>query len=76
VRVFADRPGTGVAAVMFVMGGGLLIGPLAAGPLTGAAGMEGTFAGAAALFALTALLAPRETVLGVLAPGGVRPPGL
>jgi predicted MFS family arabinose efflux permease len=63
VRVFADRPGTGVAAVMFVMGGGLLVGPLAAGPLAGAAGMEGIFAGAAMLFALTALLAPRETVL-------------
>jgi predicted MFS family arabinose efflux permease len=63
VRVFADRPGTGVAAIMFVMGGGLLIGPLVAAPLTGAAGMEGIFAGAAALFALTALLAPRESVL-------------
>jgi predicted MFS family arabinose efflux permease len=63
VRVFADRPGTGVAAIMFVMGGGLLIGPLVAAPLTGAAGMEGIFAGAAALFALTALLAPREPVL-------------
>ena len=62
VKVFADRPGTGVAAAMFVMGGGLLIGPLAAGPLTGVAGMQWTFAGAAVLFALTALLAPREPV--------------
>ncbi len=62
VKVFADRPGTGVAAAMFVMGGGLLIGPLAAGPLTGVAGIQWTFAGAAVLFALTALLAPREPV--------------
>jgi predicted MFS family arabinose efflux permease len=63
VRVFAGRPGTGVAAVMFILGGGLLIGPLAAGPLTGVAGMEGVFTGAAILLALTALLAPRESVL-------------
>jgi predicted MFS family arabinose efflux permease len=62
VRVFADRPGTGIAAAMFVMGGGQLIGPLAAGPLVGVAGMQQTFAGAAALFALMALLAPREPV--------------
>ena len=62
VRVFAGRPGTGVAAVMFILGGGLLIGPLAAGPLTGVAGMEGVFAGAAIVLALTALLAPREAV--------------
>ena len=62
VRVFAGRPGTGVAAVMFVMGAGLLIGPLAAAPLAGAAGMEGIFAGAATMLALTALLAPRESV--------------
>jgi hypothetical protein len=47
---------------MFVMGGGQLIGPLAAGPLVGVAGMQQTFAGAAALFALMALLAPREPV--------------
>ena len=69
VKVFADRPGTGVAAAMFVMGGGLLIGPLAAGPLTGAAGMQWTFASAAVLFALTALLAPREPVTAA-APAG------
>jgi len=69
VRVFADRPGTGVAAAMFVMGGGLLIGPLAAGPLAGVAGMQAIFAGAAVLFALTALLAPRERVT-VTAPAG------
>jgi hypothetical protein len=62
VRVFADRPGTGVAAVMFIIGGGLLIGPLAAGPLSGVAGMEGVFTGAAILLALIALLAPREPV--------------
>ena len=62
VRVFAERPGTGVAAVMFILGGGLLIGPLAAGPLAAAAGMEGVFAGAAVLLVLTALLAPREPV--------------
>ena len=62
VRVFEGRPGTGVAAVMFILGFGLLIGPLAAGPLAGVAGMEGVFAGAAVLLALTALLAPREPV--------------
>jgi predicted MFS family arabinose efflux permease len=62
VQVFSDRPGTGVAAVMFILGGGLLIGPLAAGPLDAVAGMEGVFTGAAALLALTALLAPREPV--------------
>jgi predicted MFS family arabinose efflux permease len=62
VQVFADRPGTGVAAVMFILGGGLLIGPLAAGPLTDVTGMQAVFAGAAVLLALTALLAPREPV--------------
>ena len=40
VRVFAERPGTGVAAVMLILGGGLLIGPLAAGPLA-AGGRDG-----------------------------------
>jgi predicted MFS family arabinose efflux permease len=70
VRVFADRPGTGVAAVMFILGGGLLIGPLAAGPLTGVAGMQSIFAGAAVLLALTALLAPREPVLVSRTAGG------
>jgi predicted MFS family arabinose efflux permease len=67
VRVFAERPGTGVAAVMFILGGGLLIGPLAAGPLAAAAGMEGVFAGAAVLLVLTALLAPRERVTAAVA---------
>jgi predicted MFS family arabinose efflux permease len=62
VRVFAGRPGTGVAAVMFILGGGLLVGPLAAGPLTGVAGMQAVFAAAAIMLALTALLAPREPV--------------
>jgi predicted MFS family arabinose efflux permease len=62
VRVFASRPGTGVAAVMFILGGGLLIGPLAAGPLADVAGMQGVFLGAAVMLALTALLAPREPV--------------
>jgi predicted MFS family arabinose efflux permease len=62
VRVFADRPGTGIAAVMFILGGGLLVGPLAAGPLAGVAGIQGAFAAAAGVLALTALLAPRESV--------------
>jgi predicted MFS family arabinose efflux permease len=67
VRVFAERPGTGVAAVMFILGGGLLIGPLAAGPLSDVAGMQGVFTGAAVMLALTALLAPREPVTASLA---------
>jgi predicted MFS family arabinose efflux permease len=65
VRVFADRPGTGIAAVMFILGGGLLIGPLAAGLLTGIAGLQGVFTGAAVVLALTALLSPREPVIAV-----------
>jgi predicted MFS family arabinose efflux permease len=70
VRVFASRPGTGIAAVMFILGGGLLLGPLVAGPLAGVAGIEGVFAGAAVMLAFTALLAPREPVIASRTAGG------
>jgi hypothetical protein len=58
------------AVDFLVTGGALLIGPLAAGPLTGVAGMEGVFTGAAVLLALTALLAPRAPVTATAAAVG------
>jgi predicted MFS family arabinose efflux permease len=62
-QVFADRPSTGLAAVMFALGVGLLLGPLLAGLVSGAIAMSGVFLLAAALLGAVSLLAPRETLI-------------
>lgn len=61
-KVFADRPSAGLAAVMFTLGMGLLLGPVAAGVLAGPIGLGGTFAAAAAVVLGAAALLPREAI--------------
>jgi len=55
-RVFASRPATGLAAVMFVLATGLLVGPAVAG----AVGITTAFFAGAAVIAATTLLTPAE----------------
>jgi len=59
-RVFAQRPATGLAAVMFLLALGLLAGPAVAGLMAASFGLPAAFLGGAAVVAATALLAPRE----------------
>jgi predicted MFS family arabinose efflux permease len=59
-RVFADRPATGLAAVMLMLGVGQLIGPPLAGALADGVGLAPAFYLGAVLVAGTALLSPRE----------------
>jgi predicted MFS family arabinose efflux permease len=59
-RVFAERPSAGLAAVMFTLGVGLLVGPPAAGVLADRLGLGAVLLLAAALAAVTGLLTPRE----------------
>jgi predicted MFS family arabinose efflux permease len=59
-RVFAQRPATGLAAVLFMVGIGQVAGPALAGVLADHVGLAAAFFAAGALIALTALLPPRE----------------
>jgi len=59
-RVFAGRPGTGLAAVMFMLATGLLAGPAAAGVAATALGLPAAFLGGAVVVAATVFLLPRE----------------
>ena len=61
--VFASRPSAGLAAVMFMSGAGLLVGPPLAGPLADRFGMTAVLLAGGALLALTGLLAPRERLV-------------
>ena len=54
--MFASRPATGLAAVMFVLASGLLLGPAVAG----AVGVTPAFFAGAAVIAVTTLLTPAE----------------
>ena len=58
--VFADRPSAGLAGIAFLMGIGMLAGPVAGGALAGPLGMDGVFALAAGVIALAGVFAPRE----------------
>ena len=69
-RVFAERPSTGLAALVFCNGAGLLAGPALGGLLAEGAGLVVAFVAAAATVATTALLLPREDLL---APGADAP---
>jgi predicted MFS family arabinose efflux permease len=59
-QVYAGRPATGLAAVMFVLATGLLIGPAAAGVMASELGMPAAFLAGAAVTAAVMLLTPRE----------------
>lgn len=61
-KVFAGRPSAGLAAVMFMLGVGLLPGPAAAGLLAGPIGLGGTFGVAAVVVLGAAALLPREAI--------------
>jgi predicted MFS family arabinose efflux permease len=64
-RVFADRPSAGLAAVMFMLGLGLLIGPLAAGLLADRLGLGAVLLLAAGLAVSVGVLPPRERLMPV-----------
>jgi MFS family permease len=59
-RVFAQRPATGLAAVLFMLGLGQIAGPVLAGVLADQVGLAAAFFGGGALIAVSALLSPRE----------------
>jgi predicted MFS family arabinose efflux permease len=59
-RVFASRPSTGLAAVLFMLGIGQLVGPVLAGALADGVGMAAAFWIGGATIAFVALLPPRE----------------
>jgi predicted MFS family arabinose efflux permease len=62
-RVFAQRPSAGLAAVMFMLGLGLLIGPPAAGLLADRLGLGAVLLLAAGLAAIVGALPPRERLV-------------
>jgi predicted MFS family arabinose efflux permease len=62
-RVFAQRPSAGLAAVMFMIGLGLLTGPPAAGLLADRLGLRTVLLLAAALAAIVGVLPPRERLV-------------
>jgi predicted MFS family arabinose efflux permease len=75
-RVFAQRPATGLAAVLFMVGIGQIIGPVMAGVLADGVGLAAAFLAGAGLIAVAALLPPREELraagaaeLSMTAPG-------
>jgi predicted MFS family arabinose efflux permease len=61
--LFADRPSLGVAAAMTASGTGLMLGPLAAGLLTGALGLRGVLLLGALVIAGAGGLGPRTPIL-------------
>jgi predicted MFS family arabinose efflux permease len=62
-RVFAERPSAGLAAVMFMLGLGLLIGPPAGGLLADRLGLGAVLLLAAGLTAVAGVLPPRERLV-------------
>lgn len=59
-RVFAGRPATGLAAVMFVLATGLVLGPALAGVLADELGLPAAFLAGALVISAAALLAPKR----------------
>jgi hypothetical protein len=59
-RVYAGRPATGLAAVMFTLAVGLLVGPAGAGAMAASARLPAAFFAGAAVIAVTSLLTPAE----------------
>jgi len=62
-RVFAERPSAGLAAVMFMLGLGLLIGPPAAGLLADRVGLGAVLLLAGGVAATAGALPPRERLV-------------
>jgi predicted MFS family arabinose efflux permease len=62
-RVFAQRPSAGLAAVMFMLGLGLLVGPPSAGLLADRLGLGAVLLLAAGLAATAGVLPPRERLV-------------
>jgi predicted MFS family arabinose efflux permease len=59
-RVFAQRPATGLAAMLFMLAIGQVAGPALAGVLADRAGLAAAFLAGGAVIGLAALLPPRE----------------
>jgi predicted MFS family arabinose efflux permease len=62
-QVFAARPSLGIAATMGSNGLGLLIGPVAAGAIAGAAGLGPVLLGGAVVVLIAGTIGPREALL-------------
>jgi predicted MFS family arabinose efflux permease len=62
-RVFAERPSAGLAAVMFMLGLGLLVGPPAAGLLADRLGLGAVLLLAGGVAAIAGALPPRERLV-------------
>jgi predicted MFS family arabinose efflux permease len=69
-RVFASRPATGLAAMLFMLGIGQIVGPLLAGVLADGVGLEAAFLVGGALILGCALLPPREELRTAVASAG------
>lgn len=59
-RVFASRPSTGLAAMLFMLGLGQIVGPVLAGALADGVGLAAAFLAGGAVIGLAGLLPPRE----------------
>jgi predicted MFS family arabinose efflux permease len=59
-QVYAGRPATGLAAVMFVLAMGLLVGPAAGGVMASELSLQAAFLAGAAVTGAVMLLTPRE----------------
>jgi predicted MFS family arabinose efflux permease len=59
-RVFASRPATGLAAMLFMLGLGQIVGPVLAGLLADRVGLAAAFFAGGAVILLSALMPPRE----------------
>jgi hypothetical protein len=69
-RVFAQRPATGLAAVLFMLGLGQIAGPALAGLLADGIGLPAAFFAGGTAIALAALLPPREELRALAAARG------
>src|SRR3954452_8986121 len=69
-RVFASRPATGLAAMLFMLGIGQIAGPLLAGVLADGVGLEAAFLAGGALIFCCGLLPPREELRTAVASPG------
>jgi predicted MFS family arabinose efflux permease len=59
-RVFASRPATGLAAVLFMLGVGQVVGPVLGGLLADGVGLAAAFFAGGAVILVSALMPPRE----------------
>jgi predicted MFS family arabinose efflux permease len=71
-RVFSQRPSTGLAAMLFMLGIGQLVGPALAGILADGVGLGAAFCVGGATIAAAALLPPREELRAPSAPQPAR----